>query len=152
MKSEIKKSIDESVLCWLATSNKDGEPNVSPKEVFTHFEDKYIIIANVASPNSVKNIKTNPKVCVSFIDIFVQKGFQIKGRAHIVDNNGDEYVQMEELLLEITKGDYPFRQIIKIEIDRVKPIIAPKYILYPETTEKDQIASAMKTYGVTRNE
>ena len=27
-------NLDNFVLCWLATSSKDGQPNVSPKEVF----------------------------------------------------------------------------------------------------------------------
>ncbi len=34
--SDIKKYIDQSVLCWLATVSKDGIPNVSPKEIFTY--------------------------------------------------------------------------------------------------------------------
>ena len=33
--TEIKKAIDQSVLCWLATVSKEGIPNVSPKEVLT---------------------------------------------------------------------------------------------------------------------
>jgi predicted pyridoxine 5'-phosphate oxidase superfamily flavin-nucleotide-binding protein len=32
---DVKKYIDQSVLCWLATSNAQNEPNVSPKEMFT---------------------------------------------------------------------------------------------------------------------
>ncbi|MEM9340136.1 MAG: pyridoxamine 5'-phosphate oxidase family protein, partial [Bacteroidota bacterium] len=84
MNPEVKKSIEESVLCWLATSTPSGEPNVSPKEVFSPYGDHHIIVANIASPNTVKNILSNANVCISFIDIFVQKGFQIKGKARIV--------------------------------------------------------------------
>ena len=146
--AEIKKYIDQSVLCWLATSSADNTPNVSPKEVFTDFGDKYIIIANIASPNSVKNIKTNNKACVSFIDVFVQKGFQIKGTAEIINKKDQEFVAMEGKLLEITGGKFPFSTITKIEIDTAKPIIAPQYILYPDTTEQQQIESAKRAYKV----
>ena len=59
---EAIKYIDQSVLCWLATSDKDNFPNVSPKEMFTHFEDNKILIANIASPNSVANILENSNV------------------------------------------------------------------------------------------
>ena len=36
--TEMKKYIDKSVLCWLATSNAENIPNVSPKEIFNYYE------------------------------------------------------------------------------------------------------------------
>lgn len=51
----VKKAIDESVLCWLATADTDNHPNCSPKEVFTYYNEK-IIIANIASPLTVSKI------------------------------------------------------------------------------------------------
>lgn len=145
---EIKKYIESSVLCWLATSSKENIPNVSPKEVFTYFGEEVIIIANIASPQTVKNIKENSNVCISFIDVLVQKGLQIKGNAEIVKKGGTKYEAMENELLKITQGKFPFSSITKITIETVKPIIAPKYILYPETTEENQIESAKKSYNM----
>ncbi|WP_074406397.1 pyridoxamine 5'-phosphate oxidase family protein [Aquimarina megaterium] len=143
---EIKKYIDKSVLCWLATSSLDNIPNVSPKEIFTYYSDTAIIIANIASPQTVKNIKENDNVCISFIDVFVQKGFQLKGVAKIVAKNDPEYTTMQALLLQLTGGKFPFATITNIIVKDVKQIIAPKYILYPETTEEQQIQSALKQY------
>ena len=88
-------------------------------------------------------------MCVSFIAILVQKGFQIKGKAEIVGKTNSEFAAMEKALTEMTAGKFPFRTITKIKIGQTKPIIAPKYILYPETTEKEQIESAKKAYGVS---
>jgi uncharacterized protein len=62
--------IDKVVLCWLATVNAHGAPNVSPKEIFALYDTQTFIIADIRSPNSVRNIIQNPKVCISFIDIF----------------------------------------------------------------------------------
>ncbi|MBG6129787.1 putative pyridoxine 5'-phosphate oxidase superfamily flavin-nucleotide-binding protein [Aquimarina sp. EL_43] len=143
---EIKRYIDKSVLCWLATSSLDNIPNVSPKEVFTYYSDTTIIIANIASPQTVKNIKENNNVCVSFIDVFVQKGFQLKGVAKIVAKNDPEYAAMQTPLLQLTGGKFPFATITNIIVKDVKRIIAPKYVLYPETTEEQQIQSALKQY------
>lgn len=147
MNSAIKTYINQSVLCWLATSSKENIPNVSPKEVFTYFGDNCIIIANIASPQSVKNIKENPNVCVSFIDVLVQKGYQLKGKATLISKGDAEFEVLEKPLLNITEGKFPFSAIIKIEISSSKPIIAPKYLLYPETTEEEQIESAKRAYG-----
>lgn len=145
--NEIKECINKSVLCWLATASSENIPNVSPKEVFNHYESDKIIIANIASPQTIKNILVNKNVCVSFIDILIQKGFQIKGKADIIKKKDSEFVKMEDILTKMTGGKFPFSSIIKISVEQIKPIIAPKYLLYPETTEKEQIESAKKTYG-----
>jgi len=55
---------------------------------------------------------------------------------------------MENILTKMTGGSFPFSTITKITIEKIKPIIAPKYMLYPETTEKEQIESAKKAYGI----
>jgi len=145
---EIKEYINRSVLCWLATVSTENVPNVSPKEIFDHYESDKIIIANISSPQTVKNIKRNNNVCVSFIDILVQKGFQIKGKAEIIGKTDSDFEEMEKVLTKMTGGKFPFATITKITIGQVKPIIAPKYLLYPETTEKEQIESAKKAYGI----
>jgi len=143
-----KAYIDRSVLCWLATVSKENIPNVSPKEIFNYYETDKIIVANIASPQTVRNIKQNENVCLSFIDILVQKGFQMKGKAEIINNTDAQFPAMEKILTKMTDGDFPFASITKIHVTHVKPIIAPKYILYPETTEEEQIESAKKLYGI----
>ena len=144
---EILISIDKCVLCWLATVSKDNVPNVSPKEIFTYLGTDTIIIANIASPKTIRNIKANANVCVSFIDILVQKGYQIKGTAQIIKKTDPEFLDMEKKLIQMTQGKFPFASVTKITVKKVAPILAPKYILYPETTEKEQIESAKKAYG-----
>ncbi len=146
--TEIKEYIDKSVLCWLATVSTENVPNVSPKEIFNYYGTDKIIIANIASPQSVRNIKQNSNVCISFIDILIQKGFQIKGKGEIIEKKDSEFSEMEKILTKMTGGKFPFATITKINIREVKTIIAPKYILYPETTEEQQIESAKKAYGI----
>lgn len=146
--TDIKKYIHNSVLCWLATVSSEGVPNVSPKEIFNYYGKKHIIIANIASPQTIKNIKQNKNVCVSFIDILVQKGFQIKGKAEIIGKTDVEFNEMEKIFNKMIGGKFPFASITKISIETTKPIIAPRYILYPKTTKEEQILSAKKTYGL----
>lgn len=146
LKTEIKDAINKSVLCWVATASTENMPNVSPKEIFSYYETDKIIVANIASPQTVKNIKQNENVCISFIDILVQKGFQLKGKAKIIKKTDSEFSEMEKILNQMTEGKFPFTTITMIIVKQVKSIIAPKYILYPETTEKEQIESAKKMY------
>ncbi|HEX9869830.1 MAG TPA: pyridoxamine 5'-phosphate oxidase family protein, partial [Candidatus Tectomicrobia bacterium] len=67
------------MLCWLATVSERGVPNVTPKEIFTHHGDDHIVIADIASSHSVRNVRAHPQVCVSFVDVFRQRGFKITG-------------------------------------------------------------------------
>lgn len=145
---EIKEYINRSILCWLATVSAENMPNVSPKEIFNYYGTDKIIVANIASPQTIQNIKANENVCVSFINILVQKGFQVKGKAEIIEKTNSEFVEKEKILTKMTRGKFPFATITEITVEQVKPIIAPKYILYPETTESEQIESAKKTYGL----
>ena len=146
--TEIKEYINRSVLCWLATVSNENIPNVSPKEIFNYYETDKIIVANIASPQTVLNIEKNTNVCISFIDILVQKGFQIKGKAKIIEKADSEFSEMEKILTKMTGGNFPFSTITEIKVEQIKKIIAPKYILYPETTESEQIESAKKAYGI----
>jgi predicted pyridoxine 5'-phosphate oxidase superfamily flavin-nucleotide-binding protein len=145
--TEIKKYIDRCVLCWLATVSGKNEPNVSPKEIFTYYGTDKIIVANIASPQTVQNITKNKNVCLSFIDILVQKGYQVKGKAKIIKKSCADFPEMQSVLTAMTEGQFPFSTITEITVEQVKPIIAPRYMLFPETTEREQIENAKKAYG-----
>lgn len=145
---EVKKYVERSVLCWLATSNSQNEPNVSPKEMFTLYDDTTLLIANIASPNTIQNIEMNAQVCVSFLDIFVEKGFKIKGIAKIIDKNNSDYEVKLKMLTDLFSDRFPIKSIIEINIKSISKIASPSYFLFPETTEEGQIKNAMKTYGV----
>ena len=150
MTDEVKKYIEKSVLCWLATTDGNGDPNVSPKEIFLYGGNKNIIIANIASPNSVKNILLNPKVCVSFIDVFEQQGFKVKGTANVIkpgDNSFEEYLGK---LRELADERFPIKGIIEVNIEKTTPIKAPSYFLFPDLSLEQQIQSGLKTYGVSK--
>ena len=143
----ILKSIDDSVLCWLATTNVHGHPNVSPKEIFVACE-QYILIANIASPNSMRNIRQNNRVCVSFINIFTQKGYKIFGTADEIQPSNPSFEALVQPLEALTQGLFPIQSIFRIEVHQTFPIIAPSYYLIEGATEQSQIESAMRTYGV----
>jgi uncharacterized protein len=146
---EIARVARKSVLCWLATASADGRPNVSPKEVFAPFDREHLVIANIASPSSVRNIAANAQVCVSFIDVFVQKGFKLSGTARNITRGHAEYETWAPPLLAVTQGRFTIHSVIVVKVLAVEAILAPNYRFHPdEVTEESQVASAMRTYGV----
>ncbi len=144
---EIKMYLERSVLCWLATVNEDGTPNVSPKEIFIPEGEKYILIAHVASPKSVRNIQVNPNVCLSFVEIFEQRGFKINGAARIVAPGDHNYDERVAPLKHIATERFPVKAFIEIEVQKIAPILAPRYKLHPDTTPESQVARAVKGYN-----
>jgi hypothetical protein len=148
---EVQESAIRSVLCWLATVDAAGQPNVAPKEIFAAFDATHLVIANIASPTSVRNIEVNPRVCVSFIDVFVQKGFKVFGTARNVRRNEPEFSTWSAPLEAKAGPRFPIHSVLVIKAVQVEPILAPSYRLYAaDTTEETQVASAMRTYGVRR--
>lgn len=149
LSNEVQISAARSVLCWLATVNADGQPNVSPKEIFCAFDTEHLVIANIASPTSVRNIEVNPLVCVSFIDVFVQKGFKVAGAARNIRRQDTDFSHWAAPLEAKAGVRFPIHSVLVVRATAIEPILAPSYLLYPtETSEQSQVASAMRTYGV----
>ncbi|MEM0964274.1 MAG: pyridoxamine 5'-phosphate oxidase family protein [Bacteroidota bacterium] len=145
---EHRASVEACVLCWLATSGADGFPSVSPKETFSHFGDREILIANIASRNSVQNLLATPKVCVSFVHVFRQRGFKVQGTATYLQETDPGYRERLAPLRAIAGDAYPIHGIISVRTEHIEPILAPSYFLFPDETEADKVAAAKRTYGV----
>jgi predicted pyridoxine 5'-phosphate oxidase superfamily flavin-nucleotide-binding protein len=146
---ELQTSAQSSILCWLATVDADGWPNVSPKEIFTVLDPEHLVIANIASPPSVRNIAQNPRVCVSFVHVFVQKGFKVLGTARNVGKTDADFAHWAAPLVAMAGPRFPMHSVIVVRATGVESMVAPSYRLYPnETTEQAQVVSAMRAYRV----
>ena len=121
---------------------------MSPKELFAAYNDEHLLIANIASPNSIANIRANPLVCVSFINVFKEKGYQLKGEAVVVPNASSDFKLLYQHLPLGDCSKFPIQDIIQVKIQSAKEIVSPSYWLFPETTEQSQVEQALKTYKV----
>ncbi len=138
--------LGRSVLCWLATVDADGQPNVAPKEVFVPWGDDQLLIAHIASPVSARNIQHHPKVCASFVDVFAQKGFKLQGLATVMNPSEPGFDSLAAPLARITGDRFPLRGLIRVHVQASAPIRAPSYTFFPDTTEAAQIRAAWLSY------
>lgn len=149
LSSEVQAFARRSVLCWLATVDDSGQPNVSPKEIFAVADPMHLVVAHIASPTTVRNVRLHPRVCVSFVDVFVQKGFKVFGTARLVLPADAEFARWADPLCVMAGPRFGIHGVVVIRAEAVEPILAPSYRLYPgEVTEASQVAAAMRTYGV----
>lgn len=145
----VREAARRSVLCWLATVNAEGQPNVSPKEVWAIADDRHVVVAHIASPVSARNISQHSPVCLSFVDVFVQKGFKLVGMAHEVGPNEPDFPVWAAPLLAMVGQRFIIQSVLVVQVKSVSTIVAPSYRFYPnETTEASQVASGMRTYNV----
>jgi predicted pyridoxine 5'-phosphate oxidase superfamily flavin-nucleotide-binding protein len=97
LSAEIKQMLDENI-AYLATSTKDGKPNVVPIGMAHAISDNEILIHDMMFKKTRKNLDDNPQVAISFTDVKRWESYQLKGNAKIY-TEGD----MFEKVLEITK-------------------------------------------------
>ena len=149
LNESVREAARRSVLCWLATVDAEGQPNVSPKEVWAIADEQHVVVAHIASPMSARNIAQHPQVCLSFVDVFVQKGFKLLGTAREVLADNVEFAIWAKPLLAIVGQRFTIQSVLVVHVKSVSAIVAPSYRFYPDdTTEASQVASAMRTYNV----
>lgn len=144
----VRTDIKNSILCWLATVDVEGMPSVTPKEIFSSYGDDLVVIADIASSNTVRNIRHHSAVCVSFVDPFRQRGFKITGIARIVGEGEVDFLTLGGELFHMAGGVFPIRHIISIQIRDIRRIWAPSYRFIPHQTETERMQAAYNTYGV----
>ncbi len=145
----VREAAHRSVLCWLATVDAEGQPNVSPKEVWAIADDQHVVVAHIASPISARNIAQQPQVCLSFVDVFVQKGFKLLGRARELRATDPEFATWAKPLLAMVGQRFTIHSVLVIHVKSVSAIVAPSYRFYPDdTTEASQVVSGMRAYKV----
>jgi len=145
---QTRNLVDRSVLCWLATVDHVNHPNVSPKEIFCLGPKDRLLIADIASPGSVTNITSNAHVCVSIVDVFEQRGVKLIGEAKIISDEQSEFAEIVQPLADLAGPHFPISNVIIVDVQRIKPIIAPSYVFRPEERASEKRRSAYKTYGV----
>lgn len=122
---DMKRVIEEQRLGFVATAGLDGTPNVSPKGTFAVLDDRTIAFGEIRSPGTIRNLRTNPRIEVNFVDVFARKGYRFAGTATIVERGEAEF---DDLLGKLRSSlAHRIRAIVKIDVTRALPLTSPAY-------------------------
>ena len=113
LSEEAKKIIGELGPALVATANKDGKPNVSPKGSFRVLDDEHIAFADIASPRTMANLRENPQLSAVVFDAATRKGCRIWGKAEILES-GDLF---DTISAEYTSRGMKVKHLVKVAIE-----------------------------------
>lgn len=83
---DVKKAISELFPAFIATSSKNGIPNVSPKGSLRVLDDDTVAFAEMMSPQTLANLQENPEVAILLFNPTNWGGCRIRGKAQILDS------------------------------------------------------------------
>lgn len=123
--SDMKRVVSEHPLGYVATAASDGTPNVSPKGTFFVVDDTTIAFAEIRSPVTVRNLQTNPRIEVNFVDPFVRKGYRFAGTAKVLPRGEGNF----DALLKTSGSSLAprVRAIVVITVTKALPLVSPAY-------------------------
>ncbi len=120
-----REVVARSPLCFVASLNPDGSPNVSPKGTIRVWDADHLVFADIASPGTVANIGRDARVHVNVVDHFARRGWRFGGRASVTE----EPAVLDALRAEYPDEAYPFQRAVLIRVEEARELVSPSYDL-----------------------
>jgi len=126
--TEDMRRVVEAELGFIATVCPDGTPNLSPKGTTAVWDDDHLVFADLRSPGTVANLRSNASIEINVVDQLVRKGYRFKGTG-AVHTDGDVFergVQFYEARGTV-KARERIRGIVIVSVERALPVTSPAY-------------------------
>jgi predicted pyridoxine 5'-phosphate oxidase superfamily flavin-nucleotide-binding protein len=126
---DMRRMVDVE-LGFIATVGPDGTPNLSPKGTTAVWDDDHLVFADLRSPGTIANLRSNPSIEINVVDQLVRKGYRFKGTAtvHVGGVAFEQGVRFYEARGTVRARER-IRSIVVIAVDRALPVISPSYDL-----------------------
>ncbi len=130
------RRVVEAELGFIATVCPDGTPNLSPKGTTAVWDDDHLVFADLRSPGTVENLRSNASIEINVVDQLVRKGYRFKGTAVVytageVFERGIEFYEARGTV----KARERIHGLVIVAVERALPVISPAYDL--GTTEDE---------------
>ena len=83
----------------VGTSDLNGQPNAVPKYIIK-IDNGFIYLADYVIGQTFQNLKVNPKISLSTIDMKTLEGWQINGIVRII-TKGAQYKKLSKTMMEL---------------------------------------------------
>jgi uncharacterized protein len=144
---DMRMIVESSKLSFCATVCADGSPNLSPKGSVRVYDDSHLAFMDIASPNTVENLRRDPRVEINTIDFIRRRGYRFKGTARFCEPGHPVYEWLHSWLLDLHGPGYPANVAVLVEVDRALPVLSPAY-MFGDAKESEMMDSWSKVYGL----
>ena len=112
-------------LGYVASVSSDGKPNISPKGTIIGWTSDVLAFADIRSPDTIDNLRSNPHVEINVIDPLLRKGYLFKGKARIIQDNS---LYDEILHYYREKGvKSSINSIVLVDVSSISEVTSPLY-------------------------
>jgi predicted pyridoxine 5'-phosphate oxidase superfamily flavin-nucleotide-binding protein len=128
--TEDMRRLVDAELGFIATVCPDGTPNLSPKGTTAVWDDDQLVFADLRSPGTVANLRSNPSIEINVVDQLTRKGYRFKGTA-VVHTDGEVFergIAFYDARGTIKARDR-IRGIVIVTVVRALAITSPAYDL-----------------------
>ncbi|MHB8585409.1 MAG: pyridoxamine 5'-phosphate oxidase family protein [Thermoplasmatota archaeon] len=123
---DMRAVIASAHLAFVATVTAAGLPNLSPKGTIRVLDDRHLFFIHIDSPQTRKNLATNPAMEINVVDIFSRRGYRFLGPAEVHAN--DDVARRAEAQIAAEEGHrYPNHGVVVLRPDRILPLVSPGY-------------------------
>jgi uncharacterized protein len=109
---ELIDAIAQIKPAMVATSSNTGQPNVSPKGSLSVLDEEYLIFADLRSPQTVNNLKENPKISIIGFDPVHRKGWRVWGTVDAILTSGELYEKVSRAYSEKGKVNHVVKVLV----------------------------------------
>jgi len=128
--TEDMRRVVEAELGFIATVCPDGTANLSPRGTTAVWDDDHLVFADLRSPGTVENLRSNASIEINVVDQLVRKGYRFKGTGAVY-TDGDVFergVQFYEARGTVRARER-IRGIVIVSVERALPVTSPAYDL-----------------------
>lgn len=126
---EMRSIIATYPLGFVASVNRDGTPNLSPKGTFVALNDKQLVFGHIRSPGTMGNIAERPVIEINFLDVLSRKAVRIRGRAFMFRSSAPEFTELFAALSGWKGYTEIMKAVVRVDIDTASLILSPAYDL-----------------------
>jgi predicted pyridoxine 5'-phosphate oxidase superfamily flavin-nucleotide-binding protein len=117
MPLEVRETLSKQKPVPIATSSKDGVPNVIFVGLMKILDDETLMVVDNFFKKTADNLSANPRISVICYDPQTKKSYQIKGRTRIC-KEGQTYDEMKSWVKGIN-DKLPARSCVIIKVEEI---------------------------------
>ena len=92
----------------VATADNSGQPNAAPKFILK-YETPHLYLIDYVMVKTIQNLRVNPRVSLSFMDINNLEGYRLNGTAELIESGE---------IFDTLSGEFQ-KKILRLSADRL---------------------------------